>query len=667
MSSRSIKILKSAGLDLDTILHSIPGHVYWLDKENQYIGCNQEQALSLGLSSSDEIVGKTPYDFSPKEIADEIVANNNQVMQSGKTAEFEERDNPLENKGLRYFYTKKLPLYNQKNELIGLLGISVDVTKQKKIRQMEIDNLSKLTIDIIGRDVEETQDSFELANVIRNFLQTIIAHMPGHVYWKNREGKILGCNNNMIEFFGFTKREEIIGKTDYEFQPQENAEIITNIDQQVMNSGHELFIEEPHPNDPLKGFLAHKTPLRGQNNEIIGVLSVSIDISERKKIEHSLQQAKETAETASAAKTEFIKNMSHDIRTPLNGIMGMAQLLEMRETDPEKHGYIVALLDSSKRLATLLTEIVELISMESGDRPVKYGTIHLKEMLDDVVKLMAPQATYRKLNISYEYSPDLPAELLSDKLRIHRIILNLVSNALKFTNQGSIKINVKPHKTIDDEIWIELSVVDTGIGIPSDQTETIFGRFTKIRSSYKRDDYGFGLGLYIVKLMVTELNGSIKVKSKVNEGSTFTCLLPFKNHTTLETETQPTTKIEDDIPKIHPKKILLIEDNKICQVAENQILTELQCDVDIANNGSEAIKFLQDNQYDLILLDIGLPDIDGITLAETIRLNIGIKTPIIATTAHSWDTKKYQEVQINDHLRKPISLQGFQHIIRQYA
>jgi len=483
--------------ELDHIIASLPGHVYWMDREGRILGCNDEQANDLGISSRLEMIGKSIYDFQPKELADKILINNNQILRSKRPFLIEE--SAISSDGSKkVFLSHKTPLQDKKGKIIGIVGIATDITKFK--------------------NAEFT-------------LENIIAMMPGHVYWLDKNNAFLGCNDQQARTIGLATRNDIVGKTISDFQNKENTKKILAINNKVMNTGMPYTAEEKaFLADGTEGYyLSKKTPLYDRENKVIGLLGISIDITENKRMEEKLRTAKEKAEVANQAKSEFVLNMEHDLRTPASGIYGLSKILVDSVKEKSLKEQLQLISDSSEELLNLLNGILAFHEIESGNFLILDKKFNLIKLVDSIVKLESAAAKERNITLNYYFSKNAPEHIVSDKYRIHKILLNLIGNAIKFTNSGSINISVELAKQLDSRnLVLKLIVQDTGIGIPKEKLNLLYERFYKLDLSNTGRYQGLGLGLYIVKKFTTELNGEIEVISKVGKGTTFTCILPCK-------------------------------------------------------------------------------------------------------------------------------------------
>ncbi|MFA6408661.1 MAG: ATP-binding protein [Gammaproteobacteria bacterium] len=440
---------------------------------------------------------------------------------------------------------------------------------------------------------------------------------------------------------------------------------------EVMRVGTKVIKEEP-----FKGryYLSIKQPLFDKG-KCVGIRVLSFDITDRKLAEQKLEKALKQAEAANEAKSQFLENMRHDIRTPLSGIVGFAELIKAEADKPQKtREYADNLVASGRTLFDFLDEILDTIRTTSGELPLLNKKFNLKDALNKIVLLNGAKAAEKKLEFIYGYSKDLPCYVLGDRMRLQRILLELTNNALKFTSVGKVRVSVELAKKEADKITVRLIVRDTGIGIPDEKNEEIFERFVRLVPSYNGTCPGSGLGLSIVKQFVEELGGTISVESKKGKGSAFICLIPLQ-----EAKLQDDSGIEHgtqgDISNLHnlpvlertkPNskrkkwKILLVEDDAFMGKLSRIILGRMKCAVDIASNGVKAIKLARANSYDLILMDIGLPDMDGYEVTRRIReqeVNKDNLVPIVALSAHSSAgySKHCVEVGMNAVLSKPLT------------
>ncbi|HVV69472.1 MAG TPA: ATP-binding protein [Patescibacteria group bacterium] len=516
---------------------------------------------------------------------------------------------------------------------------------------------------LIGKQAADfSQKEFEAMQ-----LDNIIRYTPHLFYWKDKNSIYQGCNDEFAKLAGLKSRHDVVGKSDSELIWKDRASLYTKIDQEVLNTKKpQLNIEEEIvvSGNKIITAISNKVPLFDNNKRVIGVLGITTDITARKEMEEALQVAKEKAEAANIAKTQFLANISHDIRTPLVGIQGIAMLLA--KTLPEKmKAEANSIVHASSDLLNLLNEVISLAQLETGKVRQQLVAFNLKKLFSNIVTTFQPSIKKKGLKIDLNYSDDLPTLFKGNRMYLNRIILNLVSNALKFTQKGYIRINIEPDKlnkpSNSKKRAIKFSVIDTGIGIPKKYQQYIFESFTRLNPSYEGVYKGSGLGLHITKQFVEQLGGIIDVDSEPGQGSTFTVHVKLDaidklTEQELIAENEFTEKLlEESIVEnvlVEPQQLeikqtliqknadvhgLLVEDNPLIQKVSALTLNEIGCFVDIATNGQEALQMAARKSYDIIFMDIGLPDIDGCKVSSKIRAQPDLPnytTPIIALTAH---------------------------------
>ena len=667
-------------------------NIYWKDRKGRILLCNKHQNLSLGFKK-DELLGINEYEIAEKknwaiDYAHKIHRNDQKIINSGHHEIYEEE--LLIDTQKKFFLSYKSPFLNHKKETIGVFGISVDITTQR-IAQEKLKK-SKRSTDF--------------------YLECILMSCPSNIYWMDRDSRIIGCNDQQAKSFGGNNRLEMIGKNIFDIATMggataEMAEKIRQNDLEIMQKRETVTLEEECIVDnELRTFLSQKSPMWNASGEVIGLLGISTDITDRKKMENDLLMAKQRAEELSIAKTRFIANISHDIRTPLAGINGVSDFL-LNKIQIEFRKYIRDIFDASSELLNLLNEVLDLAKIESGKFEEIENSFDLKGIIYQLFNLFGLAAKQKNIKLTYFYEKDLPSYFYGNQLFVHRILLNLMGNAVKFTDQGKVTITIEKNKEqslklLGNQISLKIQVKDTGIGIPENKQEEIFEDFLRLHPSYKGKYKGSGLGLSIVKQFIQQLKGKIIVKSKVNEGSTFIIYLPLtplEDHLAEEfrqemnllqslSETSdhepypitnefeqfvsnsadlssPTAKEGKSAPKI-----LLVEDHPIIQEYTEAILWEEGFEVDIAVTGQEAFNKLIQNEYDLIFMDIGLPDDDGFTVIEKINAvkSLDERVPIIALTAHmDTDQKEYaSDIGITDVIIKPLTKKILKEVIEKY-
>ncbi|HEX2548988.1 MAG TPA: PAS domain-containing sensor histidine kinase [Gammaproteobacteria bacterium] len=384
-------------------------------------------------------------------------------------------------------------------------------------------------------DIEKEEDTTKTIQILKDKitqLEDIIGLLPGHVYWLDRNHVIQGCNEAQAHFARLPSKRSMIGKTNHELIWKSFAPEIERINTEIMEQGFPRITEESVTlDDQEKIYLSHKVPLCNAKNEVVGLLGVSLDITERKRMEKELKLAKQAAEVANEAKTEFIRNMEHDIRTPLCGIMNVVTYLQTIEEDSKKKEFLSDIHIATSELLNYLENIFEFSQIMMGTVPLIFREFDLQQLIQGICNLESAAVKDRQIELKLHYVDNIPKLVIGDRFRVHRVLLNLISNAIKFTAKGSVEIHVNAIKDeVNNQLLFEIKISDTGIGIADKYHDIIFEKFTRCDPSNRGVYKGKGLGLWIVKSFIEDLKGSISLQSELGKGSSFTCLLPFKMH-----------------------------------------------------------------------------------------------------------------------------------------
>ncbi|MDF1758636.1 MAG: ATP-binding protein [Legionellaceae bacterium] len=525
----------------------------------------------------------------------------------------------------------------------------------------------------------------------KTYLNNIIEQLPQLVYWKDINYKYQGCNKHVSNLLKINSPKDIIGKTDYDFSwSKERINSLLEIDKMIIEKGISNIVEDLIPdNGVTKILLTSKTPLRNNDGDIIGILGISTDITEQKKLLEDLRLAKEAAEAAVNAKTEFIANMSHDIRTPLTGVIGMSEILRDEVENPEHKHDAEMLAESGQQLLIMLNEILEDVRADNlTETDLQEEHFDLYKCISDLVKLESPTTTSKNLGLEYIIEPDVPQFIINDRKKIHHVLLNLLGNAVKFTKKGHITINVKCLDRTETDAHLEFSVADTGIGIPKSLQKKVFERFFRVDPAYKGRYSGYGLGLHIVQTYVSLLGGHVTLTSNENNGTTFHFDLRCQIAKKEDTQTNPldisvarkTSTTKSTIPsrKIAPlasknaPMLLLVEDNELALKVLETIVTKAGLRFLSATSGEDAIQITQNNEFELIICDIGLPGISGNEFARQLRIfekhHNSNPTPVIGLTGHAYDTARPECIAsgMNNVFSKPMSSEILKKIADQY-
>ena len=408
---------------------------------------------------------------------------------------------------------------------------------------------------------------------------------------------------------------------------------------------------------------------------------VILRLNSQAKLIKQLDESHKRERQATELKDQFMANMSHEIRTPMNAIIGFTNLLQKGKLDNTQNQQVNAIQTSGENLLNIVNDILDFSKIEAGMMRLESVPFSLRGTLQDIEMMFKEKVRLRYLVLSVNIAPELPDIIEGDAVRLTQILVNLISNAIKFTDKGSISVSVSSPLSRIDKTFIENSdklvrlcfeVKDTGIGIPKDKVEVIFDRFRQASSDITRRFGGSGLGLSIVKNLVELQGGTIEVSSVMDKGSTFTFNMPYKisdKQLQLDFKEKMPTKTANNTPNTEGVKVLVVEDNKLNQDLMQQLLTGWELNFTIAENGRQAIEYLKKEPYNLILMDIQMPEMDGYSTTKKIRDDLKIQTPIVALTAHALagERERCLSAGMNDYLPKPIREDKLRALIAQFV
>ncbi|MDQ2993326.1 MAG: ATP-binding protein [Pseudomonadota bacterium] len=509
---------------------------------------------------------------------------------------------------------------------------------------------------------KRSNDNVESLKYKLENLQFVINNVPHYLFWKDRNSVFLGCNDQFARSAGLDSASEIIGLTDYDlpWDQKESAAYIAD-DNAVMLSGQpKLNIEETQTvNDKKMVLLTSKVPLRDEQGDVSGVIAIYTDITDRKQAEEELAVAKGRAEAANEAKSNFLAVMSHELRTPLNGILGLVQVLAQQHLSGFTQEYIIDIENAAKHLLNLVNDILDFSKLEMRTGCIKEGVINIGNISREVYSICQARAKMKKINMTLDYDNNIPLYIFGDGLRLKQVMLNLVDNAIKYTNYGKIEITL----SFENDV-LRVLINDTGIGIPAEAEDSIFDKFVQVETGYLRNFNGIGLGLAICKKIIENMSGEIGYTSTLGEGSTFWFTIPALAAEEIVLGDDVQNDIASDT--LFSAKVLVVEDNRLNQKVAKLLLQQLGCVVDIASTGAEAIRLVDRGDYNLIFMDLGLPDTDGYQVTQLIKADHA-ELPIIGLTAHadSEDIQKCYAVEMNDVLIKPVTIQDFRKMLNR--
>ncbi len=485
------------------------------------------------------------------------------------------------------------------------------------------------------------------------------------------DGKITDLNNASVNITGVS-REELIGTDFFKYftEPDKAQEIYHQVFANGFVTDSPLTIRD----HKLTEVLFNGSVYKDAKGNVLGIVVVARDITEQKRIEKELTEALVIAElatgiaedakrkaeiaakmakTAVRAKQQFLSNMSHEIRTPMNAIIGFTKVVLRTDLTLKQREYLTAIKMSGDALIVLINDILDLAKVDAGKMDFEQSPFKLSKSITAMLHLFEAKIHEKNIELIKIYDAGIPEVLLGDSLKLHQIIMNLVSNAVKFTSKGKITVSVNMLDEDEEKVTVEFVVKDTGIGIPENRIDTIFENFQQASSETARVYGGTGLGLAIVKQLVEPQGGKIHVKSKINEGSEFSFVLNFQKTNSIAAFEAELVELDTEIKDI---KVLVVEDIALNQLLMKTLLDDFGFELDIASNGKIAIERLQLKTYDIILMDLQMPEMNGFEATAYIRNVMKSNIPIVALTADvtTVDVEKCKAVGMNDYLAKPI-------------
>lgn len=615
------------------LLDGIPGRAWFKDLQCRYLFMNTREAQAQGVAP-ESLIGKSVRDIRPPQEAEIVMAEDEQVMALGQSMRFERFSHVTG----AWSEIVKAPMRRIDGTVIGLVAIA--------------------------RDISERKQAEEALRESERRLRALLDAIPDRAWLLDAAGHYVAVNRSYADSLGRIP-EEILGKSPDDFLTAEFAAHIKVENQQVMGSTQPLRFER-QPRDNQWNEIV-KASIRGADGAATGMVSISRDITERKQVENELRLAKSAAEDANRAKGEFLAHMSHEMRTPMNAILGFAELALMNKPQGEQLDNLLKIDAAAKSLLRVIDDVLDFERVDAGKLKLEAIDFSLNEVLRNVRDVVEGPALAKGLALRFKVDDSLtsrPMKLKGDPARIGQILMNLCSNAIKFTQSGSIEVAVRSEGVSDDGVMLLFEVRDTGIGISADVLARLFQPFTQADSSTTRRYGGTGLGLIICKRLVELMHGRIWIESEPGKGTAvfFTLRCTISAHAAPE-KAASSHALPPDAAVLHGARVLVVDDHPVNRTLLAKLLKLAGAHALPANNGIDALNLLEQGAVvDLVLMDLRMPEMDGFECARRIRADARwAALPIIAVTASATthEHARCMAAGMNDVLVKPIQQATF--------
>jgi len=521
------------------------------------------------------------------------------------------------------------------------------------------DELSRLTrsFDRMRVSLKQGHEALESE---RRLLHAMMEHLPDHIYFKDKDSRFMMVSRALAKHLGLDDPKEAIGKTDQDFFSEEHAAAALADEIKLMRTGEPVLGKEEE--ETWKGreestwVSTTKMPLRDQGGKVVGTFGISSNITSRKLAAVALQEAKLAAEDANKAKSDFLANMSHEIRTPMNGIMGMTELLLNTDLTGAQREYAKLTNNSAESLLDLINDILDFSKIEAGKFEIDPHEFDLRDSIGDTLQTLAVRATEKSVELAYHIPAEVPDRIVGDLGRLRQIIVNLVGNSIKFTEEGEVLVSLEVVSRNAEKITIRFNVKDTGIGVPAAKQKTIFEAFSQADTSTARRFGGTGLGLAISTQLVQLMNGEIGLDSQPGVGSTF--------HFTIEFGLVDAQQIDLDAPPetLHGLPILVVDDNQTNRRILEEMLKNWELAPTAVDGAEAALAALtaaseRNQRFQFVLLDFMMPGMDGLDLAKEIGLHPEFGRPkmvVLSSAGRPPADRDVESLDISRYLSKPV-------------
>ena len=648
---------------LDNLYDAIPDLVWVKDLNGVYLSCNPVFCRFFGATEH-QIVGHTDYDFVSKELADSFRINDMAAAAAGEPSRNDEWLTFADNGYRGLFETIKTPMRDKDGHLLGILGIARDITGRRRVEEALLASQAELAQhrdDLENLVAERTQD---LARANRQLQQTQFAmdRVGIGVHWVDSAGRFLEVNRAAAEMIGYTV-DEMRGMAVPDIDPAladgkfaEVGAAVRRVGQFSCDStikhrdGHAI---------PVNLSIFYRPPADGDAGGFITFLS---DISTRKQAEQALREARDAAESATRAKSAFLANMSHEIRTPMNAILGSAYIMRRAGVPAELAEQVDRIESSGQHLLSLINDILDLSKIEAERLELEEVPLALPQLLQEVVGMLAGRAADKRLRLEVD-TGDLPDQLLGDATRLRQALINYATNAIKFTEEGVIRLGGRVLEAAEESVLVRLEVQDTGIGIAPEVLARLFTPFEQAEQATARKYGGTGLGLAITRHLASLMDGEVGAESTPGQGSLFWLTARLKRDLQ-PASVAPRAPLAEDgnvesrlQERFAGSRVLLVEDDAVNQEVAQMLLEDVGLVIDIAGDGVEGVAKVVAGDYALVLMDMQMPRMNGLEATRQIRQMANRQQlPILAMTANAFAEDRAQclAAGMDDFVSKPV-------------